>query len=804
MDGRYIPEHTPWEFEDAFAPMPWIPEGSLVSKSRFHEVRREQRPGPSSPPPTPPAARDVLPLDVLPFPAIVPSSTDGPTLRRAATFHPGGSQRLRREALVIDGKVTIDTGFKLRSRSLESIASSSFQPNNMDLVIRQLDSGHESGLERLKKSMLWLMKAQSHRNYPEVANRREQPELYPSMSRGKAEDKIAERTPHDLLAVRRGQPVPSSLKLGSTRYSPPVSPYRPDVPTPFRGSPSAATPLITGFLPGSEADKRESINIEDMCTNLRHLVSPIAPNSGKEETSPSQIGCSVVGPVDVPDGAVGEAPRTPAEDWNFASELEGMYGDDPFLYFDPQERMPSFVRPLSITPDVVMESTGMKQSSGSSATSVSAFPEPPTETPSVPYIAISEDGPVSERPSSPTWSSLRSSATDSNEDLSDSVDSIEVPSRATVSSTKTSPRSSEDRDEPLAIRRLTLLARSSVAMLKAEDFSSSGNFFSLAGETSKPTTKIVRFASEPEQPNSLGDQEATSPPCGHQRPRSSSAPPPQKSSFRNQTFLQREECKHDRLSRSQPATLPSRIPKKSPFTRIGTHDQHPVTRNASPPARLDNANKDKKQLSSLIPIVGLKASYALFPLNHEKADDERQAIGHNSRLYVSPKQPSRTPTPQSAQPQQKSLLSTSWSMTLRQYVKGGDPSGEKRKISPSQSPGPRGELNPNPSVGTKSLLPVKKASLFRDGVAKVTSLNGAHGRTGGRGQAVDRSDGSEGSIVGSVDKTGGISYIAPPKVRETRSRLQGRAKGERQGPPTAGTRTLRPGQIRNLLGRFAA
>lgn len=788
-----------------FVSMPWIPEGSLVSKSRFHEVRKEQLPRSYSPPPTPPAAHDVPPLDVLPFPAIVPSSTEGPTLKRAASFHPGGSQRLRREALVIDGKVTIDTGFKLRSRSLESIASTSSEPNNTDLVVRQLDSGHQSGLERLKNSMLRLMRVQSHRRHLTAAEGGERSKLSPPTTGQNAiKDKIVEGVPHEPLAVRRGQQVPSALNLVPTRRDPLVSPYNPDFPALFCGSSSAADTHLsgaTGFLPVSGADKRESIDVEDMCTNLRYLVSPIISNSTETEDIP-QSRSPVADPAEAPKNVVSE---TPVGEWNFASELEGMYGDDPFSYFDSKERMPSFIRPLSMTPDIVTEDAETQRSSGSSVTSVSTFPEPPIDTlilPPVPHITISGDEPAPEYPPTQTCSSLSSSAT---EDLLERAGDDEVSVRTTASPTETSPRSSEDKDEPLAIRRLTLLARSSVAMLKAEDFPSAGNLPSLAQETLKSTTKIVRFASETEEHASLGNREATCPPCGRQRPRSSSVPPPQKGSLRNQIFLQTDACKHERLSRSQPTTLPSRIPKTRTFARVGLYGQHPVTMDTLAPARLENGNEGRKRLSSLIPVAGLKAPRVPFSLNSEKAGGGKRAIDRSSRLYVSLKQPNRTPTLQSAQPQQKTPLATSWSMTLRQYVKGGDPSGEKRGISHPKPLRSRGETNspPNTSLGTKSLLPVKKTSFFRDGVGKTTSIGEPHNRTEERWRTVGRGDDSEGNVIGSVDKTGGISYIAPPKVTE-RSRPQGRVKGEKQGPSTVATRTLNPVQIRSLLGRFAA
>lgn len=805
MDGRYIPEHIPWEFQDVFVPMPWIPEGSIVSKTRFHEVRREQLPRSYSPPPTPPVAHDVLPLNVLPFPAIVPSSTEGPTLKRAASFHPGGSQRLRREASVIDGKVTIDTGFKLRSRSLESIASSSSEPNNMDLVVRQLDSGHQSGLERLKNSMLRLMKAQSHWRRLIVTGERERSELsFPTVGQNVVKDEATEGASTELLAVRRGKPVPSALKLIPAHPLPLVSPYNPEIPVAFRGSPSASTPLsvVTRFLPASGVDKRESIGVEDMCTNLRCLVSPIVTNSaGKEDIIPSKNYCPVADSAEAPGNAMNETPQTPVEEWNFASELEGMYGNDPFSYFGSQERMPSFVRPLSITPDIVTDNTETQRSFGSPATSVSTFPQPPTDNlalPPVPHITISEDKLVPEYPSAQTRSSFSSSAT------LDPADCDEMTTCTTRSSPETSPRSSEDKDEPLAIRRLTLLARSSVATLKVEDLSSARNLPSLAQETPKSVTKIVRFASDVEERISCEGPEVTCPPRGCQRPRSSSVPPAEKGSFRSQAFLQLDTYKHERLTRSQPTTLPSRIPKKRTLTRIGMYDQHPVTRDVLAPAELENWNDGRKRLSSLIPIAGLKASPVQFPLNQEKAGGGKRVVDRSSRLYIPLKQPSRTSTPRSAQPQQKTPLTASWSTTLKQYVKGGDPSGEKRGISRLRSPGHRGEpaLPPNSSVGTKSLLPVKKTSFFRDGLSKATQLSEPHDRTKGRRRTIGRGDGSEGNVVGSVDKTGGISYIAPPKVREG-SGSQGRVKGEKQGPSTVAMRTLKPVQIRNLLGRFA-
>lgn len=777
-----------------------------MSKSRFYEVRREQLPRSYSPPPTPPAAHDVLPLDVLPFPAIVPSSAERLTLKRAASFHPGGSQRLRREALVIDGKVTIDTGFKLRSRSLESIASSSSEPNNMDLVVRQLDSGHQSGLERLKGSMLRLMKVQSHRRRLAAAEGGEhQGPTFPVVGQNIIKDRIAEGVSHELLAVRRGRPVPSALQLVCTN-PPLLSPYSMDILTPYSGSLSAGISLseAAGLLPASGTDKRESIDVEDMCTNLRYLVSPIIPNSaGKEGILPSMNYCPAVDPVKVMGDAAIKNPQAPVEEWTFASELEGMYGDDPFSYFDSRERMPSFIRPLSVTPDIVTENTDAQQSPVSPATSVSTFPEPPTDTlapPPVPHITISRGGPVQEYSSAQARSSLPSSAT---EDLLDLADGVKTHTPITVGSTKTSPRSSEDKDEPLAIRRLTLLARSSVAMLKAEDLSSARNIPSLARETLKSATKIVRFAPEIEEHASLGNLEVTCPPCGPQRPRSSSVPPPLKGSFRNRTFLQLDVCEHGRLSRSQPITLPSRIPKKSAFARIGLYGQHPVTKDTLAPAELENRNEGRKRLTSLIPVAGLKAPHGPLSLNHEKADGGKRVTDRSSRLYVSLKQPSRTTTPQSVQRQQKATLATSWSLTFRQYVKGGDTSGEKREISHSHITRNRGELNfpPNPSVGTKSLLPVKKTSFFRDGLSKASPLNEAHNRTEGHGRVVGRDEDSVGIVIGSVDKTGGISYIAPPKARVS-SRSQG-VKGEREGSSTAAMRTLKPVQIRNLLGRFA-
>ena len=821
MGGRYIPEHIPWEFEeDVFTPMPWIPEGSLVSKNRFYEVRQAQRPKSYSPPPTPPASNDVLPLDALPFPAIIPSSTEGPTLKRAVSFHPGGSQRLRREALVINGKVTIDTGFKLRSRSRGSIVPSSSEPSDMDLIARQLNTGHQSGLERLKNSMLRLMKTQPQRRSSMTAKGRKRSETsFSTAAPIKTKDNITEETSHEPLAVRRGLPVPSTLKLVSTR---PLlaSPYHPDIPTPFRGSPPANTLLYeaSGILSTSTADKHESIDVEDMCTNLRHLVSPVISKSpGKEKITSSQNDRPAAGRMSTPDDAVNEIPRTPIEDWTFASELEGVYGDNPFSYFDAQERMPSFIGPLSKIPNAETERNEMQQCSDSSATSFSTFPDPPADNqavPRVPYITISGGEPAGEQPAVQAQPSFPSSAIASDEDLMDSEDNDEMGTSVIVSSTDTSPRSSEDKNEPLAVRRLTLLARSSTAIPGVDYFTSARNLqsssssrsMSLAQGTLKLVTKIVRFAPETEERTYLEGPVATYSSPKRQNPRSSSVPPPQKGSLRNQTFLQQDECKSGRLSRSQPITFPSRIPKKRTFTRIvqGSTEALPIDgRNGLTPPGSEHESEGKKRLSSSIPVLGLKAP----SFDRKNGDSGRRVVGHNSRLYVSLKQPSRTPKPQSTPAQQRTPLATSWSMTLRQYVKGSGPSDEKRQVSHSPSPRRHGELKflPASSVGTKedgkSLLPVKKASFFRDGVGKVTPASEVRNRIEtGQERGVGGDDDMEGKAIGSVDKTGGISYIAPPKVRAA-SQSRGRVTGERQG--TAGTKSLRPVQIRNLLGRLA-
>ena len=831
MDGRCIPEHTPWEFEDdTFAPMPWIPEGSLVSKHRFYEVRREQRPKSYSPPPTPPASQNVPPLDALPFPAIIPPPTVRPTLKRAVSFHPGGSQKLRREASVIDGKVTSDTGLKLRSHSRESIVPGSSEPKDVDLIVRQLDAGHQSGLERLKNSMLRLMKAQSRNRHTIAEKEGKHPELFLSTAAAnEAKDRIAKGTHREPLAVRRGLPVPSTLKFVSPRPLPLFSPYYPDIPTPFRGSPSAATPSFdtTRFSFTTADDKRESIDVQDMCTNLRHLVSSSVSKAieKEEEFALPQSRCLATDPMNTPNAVANEAAQIPG-DWNFASELEGTYGDDPFLYFDAQERTPSFIRPLSVIPDVVAESMEMQRSSGSSATSVSTFPEPPTDeliVPSTSNITTSGGGPMVEYPSAGTRLIFPSSADAPEEGLAGSGDSDETTACTVISSTNTSPRSSEDKDVPLAIRRLTLLARSSAVTSKLEGFSSVGNLpsglsncsMSLAQGTTKSATKSVRFASETEEHAYIADPGVTYSPSGRQRPRSSSVPPPQKGSLRNQVFLQRGECKDRRLSRSEPITFPSRIPKKQPFSKIGLSGRHTVTGKRSMEA-LDSCGRvtltqvgsrneceDRRLPPSLIPVPGPKGSSVPPSPVYGKARSEKRAADRNNRLYVSLKHPSRTPTPRSAPPQQKTSLTTSWSMTLRHYVKGGDAGGEKRHVS--HSPSPKLNIRPAPPVGTrdgrKSSLPVKKASFFRDGVGKVTSVSRAPDRTEGQGLGVGGDGDVEGNTVGSVDKTGGISYIAPPKVREG-SQPRGRVREERKGPSTAGTKTLRPTQIRSLLGRL--
>lgn len=836
MDGRYIPEHIPWEFEDdVFAPIPWIPEGSLVSENMFYEVRRAQRPKSYSPPPTPPAGCDVPPLDALPFPAIVPSSTRGPTLKRAVSFHPGGSQRLRREALVIDGRVTIDTGFRPRSLLHESIVPSSSEPKNMDLIVRQLDTGHQSGLERLKNSMLKLMGAQSQRRYSTVEKEREHSKVSLSTADPiKTEDKIFERASNELLAVRRGLPAPSTLKLTSTRPLPLASPYQPDIPTPFRGSPSAATPLfeVTGSLSTFAVDKHESIDVEDMCTKLRSLVSPVISKSAEEvETRSSQGCCPATNPISTSDELVNETPRTPIEDWNFASELDVVYGNDPFSYFDVQERMPSFIRPLSVIPDIVAESTETQRCSCSSVTSVSTFPEPPASNPTVPpipYITISGSGPAAEHLAARARLSFSSLTTASDQDLLDSGDGDDTDTCVIVDSTDTSPRSSEDKDEPLAIRRLTLLAHSSAVIPKADDFSSAGNpqpspsslEVSLAQGTFKPALKIVRFAPETKEHTYLAGPAVNCLPPNHQRPRSSSVPPPRKGTLRDQNFLQRDECKDGRLSRSQPIILPSRIPKKRTFTRTGFSGSPTVLDREGTealslgrgdhlaPTGLEHANEGRKRLSSLIPVSGRKASSTPSPLDRGNPDCGRWVAGRNSRLYVSLKQPSRTPKSQFPPPQ-KTALATSLSMTLRQYVKGGDKSDEKRQVSHPPPPRRHGEfklLAVSP-VGTKddrkSLLPVKKASFFRDGVNKITPVRRIHHPAEAQGPGVGEDGDAEGKPIGSVDKTGGISYIAPPKGKAT-LQSRGRVKGERQDHSTVGTKSLRPVQIRNLLGRLAA
>jgi hypothetical protein len=126
-----------------------------------------------------------------------------------------------------------------------------------------------------------------------------------------------------------------------------------------------------------------------------------------------------------------------------------------------------------------------------------------------------------------------------------------------------------------------------------------------------------------------------------------------------------------------------------------------------------------------------------------------------------------------------------------------------------RSPSPRcdGKLDRLPGSpvgrrdGRKSSLPVKKASFFRDGVSKVTPVSRAHDRTEEQGRDLDGDGDVEGNAVGSMDKTGGISYIAPPKVRVV-LQSRGRVKDERKGTSTARTKTLKPAQIRNLLGRL--
>ena len=810
--------------------MPWIPEGSLVSKQRFYEVRREQRPKSYSPPPTPPVSHNVPPLDALPFPAITPPPMVGPTLKRAASFHPGGSQKLRREASVVDGKVTFDMGFGLRSRSGESIVPSSSEPKDVDLIVRQLDAGHQSGLERLKNSMLRLMKAQPRSRHSIAEKKGKYPEpSAPTAVPGVASDKIAEGTYQEPLAARRGLPVPSPLKNVSPHPLPLFSPYYPDIPTPFRGSSSAATPSLetTRCSLTSADDKRESIDVEDMCTNLRHLVSSaVSKLTKKEDLVLSRNHSLATDPTHIPDDAGNEAAQTPG-DWNFASELEGTYGDDPFLYFDVQERMPSFIRPLSVIPDVVMGSLEMQPSSGSSVTSVSTFPEPPTGelvAPSTSYTTTSGGGPVAEHLSAKTRPSSPPSATASDDGLAGYGDSDETHSCIVVGSADTSPRSSEDKDLPLAIRRLTLLARSSAVTPNFEEFSLAGSLqpsfsncgISLAQGTPKPPTKSVRFASETEEHAYISVPGVTRSPSRRQRPRSSSVPPPRRGSLRNRVFLQTGECKDGRLSRSEPITFPSRIPKKRSLARIRLSGCDTATdkrstldpggRDGLTPAGLGGEN-GRRLPPSLIPVPGPKTPSVPLSLGRGKVRGGKRATDRNDRLYVSLKQPSRTPTPQSAPSQQKASLATSWSMTLRHYVKGGDTVGEKRHASHSLSRKRDGETNvrPAPPIGTrdgrKSSLPIKKVSFFRDGVGKVTPVGRAPDRTAGQGRGVGGNGDVEGNTVGSVDKTGGISYIAPPKVRES-SQSRGRAKEERKGPSIAGTKTLRPAQIRSLLGRL--
>ena len=699
----------------------------------------------------------------------------------------------------------------------------------MDLIVRQLDVGHQSGLERLKNSMLRLMRAQSQRRSARVAKEGKHSEVsFSTTDPNKTKDGVAEGTSHELLAVRRGLPVPSTLRLVSARPLPLISPYHPDIPTPFRGSPSAATPLfeVTGFLSTSTADKRESIDVEDMCTNLRSLVSPVISKPIEEEESTlSQSYCPATDPINTSDDVVNETPRTPIEDWNFASELDVVYGDDPFSYFDVQERMPSFIRPLSVIPDIVAGTTEIQRHSCSSATSVSTFPEPPvinlTVAP-VPYITISGGGLAAGNSTARTRLSFSSSATASDQDLLDSGDGDGMDTCVIANSTDISPRSSEDKDEPLAIRRLTLLARSSAVILKADNFPSAGDLqsspSSLAQGTPKLAAKVVRFAPETEEHTYLADPAVTYLSPNRQRPRSSSVPPPQKGTLRNQTFLQRDECRDGRLSRSQPITFPSRIPKKRTFTGIGLSGRRTAigkksTETLSPgggdhltPTGSEHTNEGRKRVSSLIPVPGLKASSAPSPLGRENPDCRGRVTGRNSRLYVSLKQPSRTPAPRSSIPQ-KTPLATSLSMTLRQYVKGGDKGGEKRQVSHSPFPRRHAELKllPVSPVGTKddrkSSLPIK-VSFFRDGVGKVSSVREVH-RVEAQGRGVGEDGDVEGKAIGSVDKTGGISYIAPPKGRAT-LQSRGRAKGERQDHSTAGTKTLRPVQIRNLLGRLAA
>lgn len=192
------------------------------------------------------------------------------------------------------------------------------------------------------------------------------------------------------LAVRRGHKVPAPLTLSSSK-DPPYSLY-PDVPTPFRGTPSALTPQFE-FTTSSSADP--SMDFRTMCQNLRSRCPSLRPESPNVELSIST------------ESSANSSRSEPtwnddSDDWAFAKDILDQHGDRfTKLENEIQEILDT---PLRMSPDIadITPGSGMctpqtdSYSWGNSPT-LEHSPESPDETSETDQVPSNVDIPKQQR-----------------------------------------------------------------------------------------------------------------------------------------------------------------------------------------------------------------------------------------------------------------------------------------------------------------------------------------------------------------------------------------------------------------------
>jgi hypothetical protein len=758
----HTPEHIPWQFsEEEYEPMPWIPEGSLISRDRFYDIRRRSRPKSYSPPPSP-ACEDVSPaIDLLPLPSLIPESLSKRKLclERSASCH-GGSWRIRREALVIDGKVSVDKGYE-KNLSSSQLPSSSSEPSNLDMLLKwqKMNSLHESGLEALKKSMMNLMEEQRFLNSPEslceitVSSS----SVVTSFSSGlDCQDPRLEQAQPILslpLAVRRGQRVLSTIEAEQDAGLPPLS--SPETPTLCRASPSGSTPVFESGTENKSAD-RISMEAAVMCERLRSMLMPIV--SPYSSSTPSFLESSSVDSTPQQsfslDGSTFVAEELEhAEiqqgEWAFAEDL---YCGDPFSHFvHPNRVSQQHSRRLSVVPP----STHAQVSSNTANPSHSVSSLQRT---GIPDIVISAGD----------WVEPGS--------LAHLSTSCEIP----ISSGRTGTpeclvmmdHSVDDTQSPESNREKSVVSRSSSSEpLRAFARSPMKRIQGIL----KPI-KTVRFASSASEHVYPAEGSITVPTVRSRFPKRSSLR--HQSSLRNECVVEATAVKSQNEDADPGFLRPSSsTPKKNRFSMI------PLAGRLSPLVRASGAKQGgdtewqpsspaaKKNPFSMIPVTGRRPP--LRPLDLKKPNVNNPS-----------ESPGRPPTPSPGESKKtivKPKSHGSWTSNLRKYGTNRESENEMRKwklssptpnhrlvtsaVKQGVSKSPDATTVKKPSPSTKLASPIKENPTRR-------GLSAADSQVDNKSVVKLKSGAGTGSIVpprasSAVPRVIGKDYIGDRSLRDS-------------------------------------